>query len=493
MNLNDYALNAYSRNKGRKVFESGTAESSAEDGGKKEVRLPLFQKLTSKDIGADGKEIKETRTAAVASKGSDRGRYSEGPSARNGADDISGQKPLMLHRKTLLKPEPTLQSLAEDEKTRKQARLAAKSGTYFHKKNPTSQDVKEAASQLTSGGLIMVPEAEKKPGEKESIYRRVAKFLVVIGVDEAAKIIPHLSQEQTEKIIPEIAAVRKVSPEEAEEVLAEFESLVSKAREEGGLDTARTILTKAYGSQKAELFLQKAVKYPQGKPFDYLAEADAERVGILLDGESAAVKALVLSQLEPKKSAKIINAMELEDKKEVVLRLAKMKPVSPVVMEQINKGLYDKMLTQNTENSRNMDGRNVLAQILKRMDPLAESSIISSLSEQDPELGVDLRKRLFTEEDVLSCDDRYLQNKLHGMTDDDIVMLLRLKSDSFRKKILENISRHRAAAIIDLELEKEHLLKSDCERVTSQFFADLRRAWESGDLRIDGRDDDVYV
>ena len=44
--------------------------------------------------------------------------------------------------------------------------------------------------------------------EKDSIYRRVAKFLLLIGIDEAAKIIPHLSPEQTEKIIPEIASIR---------------------------------------------------------------------------------------------------------------------------------------------------------------------------------------------------------------------------------------------------------------------------------------------
>ena len=100
--------------------------------------------------------------------------------------------------------------------------------------------------------MIKVPQQEVKPGEKESIYRRVAKFLVIIGVDEAAKILPHLTEEQTEKIIPEIATIKSISPEEAEAVLEEFDSLVVKAREEGGLDTARTILTKAYGSEKAE-------------------------------------------------------------------------------------------------------------------------------------------------------------------------------------------------------------------------------------------------
>jgi flagellar motor switch protein FliG len=73
--------------------------------------------------------------------------------------------------------------------------------------------------------------------------------MVVIGIDEAAKILPHLTEEQTEKIIPEIASIRNVTPEEAKEVLAEFDSLLNKARESGGMDTARIMLTKAYGAE----------------------------------------------------------------------------------------------------------------------------------------------------------------------------------------------------------------------------------------------------
>ena len=97
-----------------------------------------------------------------------------------------------------------------------------------------------------------------------------------------------------------------------------------------------------------------------------------------------------------------------------------MKPVAPEVLAEIDRSLHEKLLTQNTENSQNMDGRGVLAQILKRMNPSVENSIINTLSEQDPELGEDLRKRLFTEEDVIGSDDRFIQNYLHDMEDRDI-------------------------------------------------------------------------
>lgn len=373
-----------------------------------------------------------------------------------------------------------------------QAKIAAKTGTWFEKKkSATSEDVKDAAKNLTSGGLVKIPASST---EKDNIYRRVAKFLVIIGIDEAAKILPHLTEEQTEKIIPEIASIQKITPEESASILEEFESLVEKAREEGGLETARNILTKAYGSEKAEDMLKKSVKYPDGKPFDYLSDADAERIKVLIDGESDAVKSLVLSQIEPKKAAKVINLMDVEDKKKIVLRLAKMKPVAPEVLAEIDKSLHEKLLTQNTENSQNMDGRGVLAQILKRMNPSAENSIINTLSEQDPELGEDLRKRLFTEEDVIGSDDRFIQNYLHDMEDRDIAILIYGKNDAFREKILSNVSKNRRRVILDEESMIHHLTKSDSEKMTSSFYSVLRRAWENGDLRVSGRDEgEVYV
>ena len=461
------------------------------------VREPVFERINRKldeVFTTEKKETKPTIASEIKQAVENKKQRPESSLQREipKREAASHDESLYSTRKNLAKGSdiPT----TEDFKVRDEAKRAAKTGAWFHKNNTTKEDVKAAADKLTSGALIKVPVKETKPGEKESIYRRVAKFMVVIGIDEAAKIMPHLTEEQTEKIIPEIASIRSVPPEEAQAVLAEFESLLTKAREDGGVDTARTILTKAYGSEKAEEVLKKSVKYPSGKPFEYLEDANAERISILLGGESTAVQALVLSQVEPKKAAAVINAMDEKDKTEVVLRLAKMKPVAPSVMEQIDKSLHEKLLTQNTENSQNLDGRNVLAQILRRMDPTAEYQILGTLSQQDPDLGADLRKRLFTEEDVIGCDNRYLQNKLHEMNDMEISILIRGKSEAFRKKILENVSVHRSTTILEEESFHEHILKADSERITSQFYTDLRRAWENGELIVKGRDDgEIYV
>lgn len=370
---------------------------------------------------------------------------------------------------------------------------AIKAKDKTENKPSSSQELENSVSFLKTGGLLKVPVEKTEPDGSDSVYRRVAKFLLLIGEDEAAKILPHLSETQIEKIIPEIASIRTVSKEEAAVILEEFNGLLSKAREQGGLDTAREMLEKAYGKKRADELLKKAMPLEGKVPFNYLKDADNERVYLLIKDENPGVQSMVLSHLEPKKAAKIINLMTPEEKKEVVMRLAKMEPISPDVLRRVDQAMHEKSLNQTVEKAENIDGRNALAQILKKMDVGAENDILTYLSEDDPDLGQDLRSRLFTMDDVVKSDDRFVQEKLREMSETDIAYLIAAKPDDFREKILSNISAGRRAEVRAQEDILKPMRRSDCERITSEFFSKLRRAFEEGHLIIQDRNDDVFV
>ncbi len=358
-----------------------------------------------------------------------------------------------------------------------------------------SQLKKEEADSLAvkNGGLIKVPVQPKTPDGKDSVYRRVAKFLMLIGVDEAAKVLPHLTDEQIEKIIPELATIRSIDSDDAASILEEFKSLSQRAREDGGVNTARNILEKAFGSDKADELLSKAVPFKNGKPFEYLSEAEPEKIEALLKDESAPVRALVCSSLPPKKAAAFISRLPEKEKEEVILRLANLKNMSPDIVARIDEAMQKKLSRLVTEKSTEIDGKNVLAHILKQMDSASEEKILNNLSEDNPALGAELRERLFTAEDIVNADDRFIQNKLQKMDNSDIAFLIHGKSEDFRAKILSNVSGNRKAMILEEEEHRSPMRKADVEKATSLFFAYMRRAWEDGKLIIKGRDDEVYV
>ena len=257
-----------------------------------------------------------------------------------------------------------------------------------------STELDAATSAIKKGGLLKVPFADKDGGQGaqkvDSVYRRVAKFLLLIGSDQAAEVFKHLPQADVEKIIPEITTIRSVGEDEAAAIFEEFRSLVEVKKENGGEATAFNILEKAFGAGKAGNLMKKVeAQLDAAHPFTYLKEKTNEEIMALIKGESAQVTAIVLSYLEPKVAASLINSMEASQKKEVVLRLAKMQKVSPDVIQAIDKTIHEKASKQIRDDSLRIDGRGALAQILKRMDSGAEQEILDNLERTDPELSHD--------------------------------------------------------------------------------------------------------
>lgn len=354
-------------------------------------------------------------------------------------------------------------------------------------------ELNAASDALVSGGLLKVPVSKKEADGRDSVYRRVAKFFLIIGVDEAAKILPHLTEEQTEKIIPEIASIRSVSPEETRQILEEFETLLKNAREGGGIDTAREILRKAYGEKKAKELIDKSVPFPLEKPFEYLNDIDNERINLLLKEESVQVKALILSHLNPKKAASVINLMDSKEKSEVAFRLLKLEPVSPEVIKNLDEVLHKKVLLQNSQRTNSLDGKNILAEILKKMSFSTENSILSKISTEEPSLANDLRERLFTVDDVVSSDDRFVQETLMMYSNYEIACLVYKREEKFTKKIFQCISQGRVSQVQEELNINQTFLKSECDKIYSKFLNTLRNAFEEGKLFIKNRTDDVYI
>ena len=354
-------------------------------------------------------------------------------------------------------------------------------------------ELNAASDALVSGGLLKVPVSKKEADGRDSVYRRVAKFLLIIGVDEAAKILPHLTEEQTEKLIPEIASIRSVSPEETRQILEEFETLLKNAREGGGIDTAREILKKAYGEKKAKELIDKSVPFPLEKPFEYLNDIDNERINLLLKEESVQVKALILSHLNPKKAASVINLMDSKEKSEVAFRLLKLEPVSPEVIKNLDEVLHKKVLLQNSQRTNSLDGKNILAEILKKMSFSTENSILSKISTEEPSLANDLRERLFTVDDVVNSDDRFVQETLMMYSNYEIACLVYKREEKFTKKIFQCISQGRVSQVQEELNINQTFLKSECDKIYSKFLNTLRNAFEEGKLFIKNRTDDVYI
>jgi flagellar motor switch protein FliG len=343
---------------------------------------------------------------------------------------------------------------------------------------------------------------EDRPGEEpvllktntpiESKFRRLAKFLILIGEDEASRILAGLDREQVEKVTGEIAGIESVSPQERDEIYLEFCSLLlTGAKVRGGVDEARRILYQAYGAERGEAILRKAAP-GAFKPFGFLEEFTGEQAALLLREESPSLTAMVLSRVSPKLAAQALAAIRGEKKVEILRRIANVQEVSPQVLEQTAAALREKARAlSRVDESAAVDGRSALTAILKNADISFGEELLKSLAEKDPELGRDIKERLFTFDDVLNSEDKPIEEKLRAMSDKEIALLLRKRSPEFTEKILSNLSSARRASVREEDALLGPVPKKDADAAAKAFLAWYREGRETG--KIAALDGDEYI
>ncbi|MDR0450046.1 MAG: flagellar motor switch protein FliG, partial [Treponema sp.] len=304
-------------------------------------------------------------------------------------------------------------------------------------------------------GLLKTPEETKCPlppenREGDSKYRRVAKFLILIGAEKAAGILSRLDEDQVEAVSREIAGIRAIPAEEGEGILREFRNLFSASYPHGGLSSggvgeARRLLYAAFGPEKGEGILNRSVPSSRESPFGFLEELKPEQLALLLKNEAAPASALVLSRLSPKFAARVLANTPPERKLDIIRRIARMGESPPEVLERVAGALREKAraFADPGAETQELDGMKALADILKQGDYAFGDRILEELEGEDPDLGRNLKERLYTLEDVIRAEDKPLQEKLRAMTDRDIALLLKGKEPGFTGKILSNLSAQR--------------------------------------------------
>jgi flagellar motor switch protein FliG len=304
-----------------------------------------------------------------------------------------------------------------------------------------------------------------------SKYERLAKFLALIGEEEAAKVLSGFPKAQAVILQKEAEALRNLKSEgrtygmTAEEARAIYEEF-------------RTVF-----SGKTEIATQQ--------PFAFLQNFQPEQIALLLHKEAAQTCALVIARLPPKIAAATLGFVESEKKRQIAFRIARLKPVSPEVICVIADTLRERARSLGSDSGTAIDGIGTLAEILKNTDVTFGDKIISSLAEQDPLLSLSLKERLYTLDDVCRTEDKPIAEKLADMSEKDIALLVRGRPDNFVEKILSNVSAGRRSLIHEESDIMGAVLRSDTEAALKVFLQWFRDKREKGEVLF--LDDELVV
>lgn len=329
------------------------------------------------------------------------------------------------------------------------------------------------------------------PGNPKDIvrdkgYEKAARFLVLLGKEEAAKVLKHLSEEEVTGITREIATLEKMDPGEAAKILEEFGYLI-KTKDlvaRGGIEKAKEILRAAFDEDKAGVLIEKLQLRTAPHPFTFLMDLDLEQVKLLLKNESPQVLAVIIPHLSPELGAKVLASLSPEIQLPVVKRMARLREINPEVLRQAEGSLKEKIRAQGEIVTQEIDGQEVLAEILRNMEPAAERQILEALKLEDRALAKAMQKRLMTMDVLFSIPDRDLQAVLRDFSDGELAVLCKGLGEVQIARIQSNLSERRWELI---EQESEALgavFRSEIDKAVQEFLDYVRMQREKGEIRI---------
>lgn len=325
--------------------------------------------------------------------------------------------------------------------------------------------------------------------------KKAAILLVLLGQERASKIYKSLDESTIELLTLEIASLRGVDSAQREAVLREAQELIM-AKEflgRGGVGYARELLEQSMGEEKAEELLKKLTSNLQSKPFDFLRASDPMQLLSFLQGEHPQMIALILSFLAPDKAAPVLAGLPGELQAEVALRIAKMDSVAPDVLRDTEKVLEKKFSAVVGSDFSMVGGIDSVVSIINKAGRKTEKLILEILDEKDPELSEEIRKKLFTFEDIIKVDDRSLQKVLRDVDSKELAMALKGVSEDLREKFYTNMSS-RAAEMLKEEMEYIGPLRlRDVEEAQQKVVNKIRAMEEAGEIVLTGGGDDIVV
>ncbi len=283
--------------------------------------------------------------------------------------------------------------------------------------------------------------------------KKAAIILMCLGEDVTAKIFQEFTDDEIRRVTKAMATINHIPAELKEQVIDSF--LESQQRYTGmflkGSEFAKMALAKTE-SERADDLLDQFISGTESKPLETIAMMQPRMIASLLEKEHPQTVALILSTQHVQHASDILSWIPEEMQADVVYRIAKLEKVSPEVISGIEEALNKELGRSIGREQRQVGGLDKVVELLGHLQNNLDADILDTIEDTDAEMAEEIRKRMFTFENLATLDGRSLQMILREVNNDSLTMALKTASDELKEKIFANMSM-RAAEMIKDDLE----------------------------------------
>ena len=332
-------------------------------------------------------------------------------------------------------------------------------------------------------------------GEELDGAKRAAVFLLSLGEDAAANVLKHMEPREVQSVGQAMAELTAVSNESLTSVVGTFLENLSSGNAVGSdpANYVRSTLNRALGETKGNRMANRILQGKDFKGMDTLKWMDAESVALILKHEHPQICAIVLSSLDDNHAAEVLSFLPVEGIPDIMMRIANLDQIHPAALAELDDLLQRQVVEAAPVQPAKVEGMKIAAGIIGYLDSNVEAEVLDRITEEDEEMGNNIRDLMFIFDNLLSISDRDMQRLLQEVAVDKLVIALKGASEEMKNKITSNMSSRASEMLLeDLEL-KGPVRLSEVEDVQKEILQVAINLGADGTIVLGGKGGDEYV
>ena len=325
--------------------------------------------------------------------------------------------------------------------------------------------------------------------------QKAAMLLASLDAVTAAELLKGVNPEAVQELAVELVSLDESdlrNNKEQAKVVKEFCTLLKKGSNQG-FQIGRflnEILVNIVGEAKAKQ-IQSQIKQltAQKDMFIGIRTANVDELVVALEGEHPQTIAVILSELDPKKSQEVLSLLSEETRSTTVLKMTNPGSQGIRVKQRMASIVGERLKSLKgtafvTKPGRREENLRKLAIMLSGLEKDLRDQLLDEICKHDEETGKTVRNLMITWEDILSIADRSLQEALRTVESSKLAVALYRADEEIVQKIRSNISE-RAVAMLDEEASlMQEPLEKEVLDAREEVVRPLREANEEGKLRL---------
>jgi flagellar motor switch protein FliG len=232
--------------------------------------------------------------------------------------------------------------------------------------------------------------------------QKAAVIIGVLGTDAAGPVLEQLDENSLRNFTHAMSCLKRIDATQVRATIAEFLSELQQDDEgmQGGLASARGLLEQHVADELLTRILDDAETPSAQNVWQKLAKVGDEALADFLSREHPQTAAVVLSKFRSDHAARILNRLEPDLARDVVVGLSRAAGLDPQIITAIGKTMGSDFLAVHANTGKTNSPADRIGAIMNYTSPSIRDHILGKIESDQPEFAEEIRRKMFTVEDI---------------------------------------------------------------------------------------------